>query len=280
MPYCSFPSVFGHEGAGIVRELGSGLSESTVKVGDRVILSYCSCLDCDACKAGSKGACEVIAATNFIGTRGDSDSAIRTTDGRQVRGTFFGQSSFSKMAVVDYRAVVKYDGPKDQFAALAPLACGYTAGAGTVLNVFKLKPGSTIAIFGLGAVGLAALMAAKYAQAKEIVAVDLLDSRLQTAKELGATHIINSSKLESIGKAVRERLPQGVKYIVDTTGSTAVINDGMREVLGHGGCLAIVGTPKPQQSLNIEAFDMLTQCKTIIGVAGGFCDPQKVRRAT
>jgi Zn-dependent alcohol dehydrogenase len=280
MPYCSFPSVFGHEGAGIVRELGSGLSESNVKVGDRVILSYCSCLNCDACEAGQKGACEVIAQTNFVGTRGDSDSAIRSMDGAQICGTFFGQSSFSKMAVVDYRAVVKYEGPEDQFAALAPLACGYTAGAGTILNVFKPKPGSTIAIFGLGAVGLAALMAAKYAQAKEIVAVDLLDSRLQTAKELGATHIINSSKLESIGKAVRERLPQGVKYIVDTTGSTAVINDGMREVLGHGGCLAIVGTPKPQQSLNIEAFDMLTQCKTIIGVAGGFCDPQKVRRAT
>ncbi|CAM1509682.1 Fc.00g000170.m01.CDS01 [Cosmosporella sp. VM-42] len=275
MPLGSFPVVLGHEGAGVIRRLGSGLTRLDLEVGDYVILSYCSCLSCPACEDGRKGACESIAPINFIGTRGDeSDTAILTSEGVRVSGTFFGQSSFSRLAIVDSRAVVKYDGPVEDLACLAPMGCGYMTGAATVLNVLKPKPHSSLAIFGLGAVGLCALMAAKHEKVREIVAIDILESRLHLASRFGATRIVNSKKYDSIEAAIREVLPGGVNYIVDTTGSTSVINSGMR-ALAHGGTFAIVGTPRPQELLAIEALDVLTQCKSLIGVTGGYCDPQK-----
>ena len=276
MPFGSFPAVLGHEGAGIIRELGSGLVNSGLRVGDLVILSYCSCLECPACKEGRKGACEKIAPTNFIGTRGDSnDSAIWASDGRQCRGTFFGQSSFSKLAIVDSRAVVKYSGAVEDLAYLAPLGCGYMTGAATVMNVLQPKPTSSLVIIGLGAVGLSALMAAKHTQVQEVIAVDIIESRLQIASRLGATHTINSNQWPSIEAAILEILPQGSKYIIDATGLTSVINSGIR-ALAHGGTFAIVGTPRPHDVLQIDALSMLTQCKSLIGVTGGYCDPQQV----
>lgn len=276
MPFGSYPAVLGHEGAGIIRELGEGLVDSDLKVGDRVILSYCSCLKCPACQEGRKGACENIAPTNFIGTRGDQgDSAIRASDGRQFRGTFFGQSSFSKLAVVDSRAVVKYSGQEQDLAFLAPLGCGYMTGAATVMNVLKPKPTNSLVIIGLGAVGLSALMAAKHMQVQEVIAVDIVESRLEIASRLGAMHTVNSNKHASIEAAILEILPGGAKYIIDATGLTTAIEGGMR-ALAHGGTFAIVGTPRPNEVLRIDALSMLTQCKSLIGVTGGYCDPQQV----
>ncbi|KAL1864809.1 hypothetical protein Plec18167_009641 [Paecilomyces lecythidis] len=274
MPLGSYPAVLGHEGAGIIRKLGEGPGTSDLKIGDRVLLSYCSCLNCVACQEGRKGACENIAMINFAGTRGNEDSAISLPNGERVRGNFFGQSSFSKLAVVDSRSVVKYPGPVEDLSFLAPLGCGYMTGAATVLNVLKPKPRSSVAIFGLGAVGLCALMAAKYEEVREIVAIDILESRLQLAASLGATKTIDSRQYETVEAAIRDVLPQGVDYIVDTTGLAYVINNGIK-ALAHGGTFAIVGTPRPEALLEIQALDMLIHCKTLIGVTGGYCDPQK-----
>ncbi|KAB5575428.1 chaperonin 10-like protein [Coniochaeta sp. 2T2.1] len=275
MPFGSFPTVLGHEGAGVIRSLGSGIENKDLRVGDRVILGFCSCLDCPACKDNRKGACESIAPVNFVGSRGeDSASTLHTSDGAPVRGSFFGQSSFSRLAVVDSRAVVKYSGPVDDLEYLAPLGCGYMTGAATVMNVLKPNKSHSIAILGLGAVGLCALMAAKREGIETIVALDIVESRLVLAKQFGATHAINSKGFDSVEEAIREILPRGVNFVVDTTGSTTVIDSGVR-ALAHGGTLAIVGTPRPQETLNTEALDMLTQCKSIIGVTGGFCNPQE-----
>lgn len=148
-------------------------------------------------------------------------------------------------------------------------------GAATILNVMKPKQTSSLAIFGMGAVGLCALMAAKSENLKEILAVDIVESRLELAKSLGATRTIDSRQHENVQAAIHEIMPQGVDYIVDTTGLTSMLNNGMK-ALGHGGTLAIVGTPRPQETLTIEALDMLIHCKTLIGITGGYCDPQEV----
>ena len=281
MPLGSYPAVLGHEGAGVVRRLGKGLEGLDIGVGDRVLLSYSSCLNCSACKEGRKGACSSIATVNFVGTRGSEgeNSAVNLPNGGRVRGTFFGQSSFSKLAIVDARSVIKYSGSVEELAFLAPLGCGFMTGAATVLNVLKPKPASSLAIFGLGAVGLSVLMAAKAERVQEILAIDIVESRLQTAASLGATKTIDGREHESVEAAIREVLPDGADYIVDTTGLASMIDQGVR-ALGHGGTLAIVGTPRPQEQLRIEALDMLTGCKTVIGVTGGYCDPQKVRSFT
>ena len=292
MPMGSFPAVLGHEGAGVIRQLGEDLkgSNSDLQVGDRVILGYSSCMACSSCENGRKGACERIAETNFVGTRGgkDEDSAIHLPldghdggddsdgSGRSVRSLFFGQSSFSKLAVVDVRSVIKYPGPTEDLAFLAPLGCGYMTGAATVLNVLKPKPTSTVAIVGLGAVGLSALMAAKYAKVEQILAVDIVESRLRQAASLGATKCADSSKYDTVQDVIREVFPRGADYIIDATGLKSIIVSGVR-ALAHGGTFAIVGMPRPHEILEIEALDMLTQCKTLIGITGGYCDPQQVR---
>ena len=275
MPFGSFPAVLGHEGAGIVRRLGPGLENSGLEVGDRVLLGYSSCLNCSACKAGRKGGCESIATINFVGTRGADDTSIRLASGEPVRGMFFGQSSFKQLAIVDFRSVVKYDGAAEDLAFLAPLGCGYLTGAATVLNVLRPKSTSSLAIFGVGAVGLCALMAAKSENLKEIVAIDIVESKLEKAKSLGATRTIDPRKYESVVAAIHDILPQGVDYIIDTTGLTSMLNGGVK-ALAHGGTLAIVGTPRPQEELSVGALEMLIHCKTIVGVAGGFCNPQEV----
>ena len=274
-PFGAFPAVLGHEGAGVVLRLGSGLDNSGLEVGDRVLLGYCSCMNCSECKEGRKGACHDIAAINFIGTRGGNDSSIRLPNGQPVRGPFFGQSSFSKLAIVDSRAVVKYPGPVENLSFLAPLGCGYLTGAGTVLNVLRPRQENSIAIFGLGAVGLSALMAAKSENVRDIIAVDIVESRLEVAKSLGATQTINSKVKTSVEDAIKEILPKGIDYIVDTTGLTIMINGGIK-ALGHRGTFAIVGTPQPNELLTIESQDILFHGKSLIGVTGGYADPQKV----
>lgn len=275
MPIGSFPAVLGHEGAGVVLRLGDGLKQSGLAVGDRVLLGYCSCMACPACNDGRKGACNNIAMINFAGARGPEDSPLRLANGTSIRGAFFGQSSFSKLAIVDYRAVVKYDGPVEDLSFLAPLGCGYMTGAATVLNVLKPKSSQSVAIFGLGAVGLCALMAAKSLPVSEIIAVDILDSRLEIATKIGATKTINGKQHDSIEAAIRQLLPAGVDYVVDTTGLTKMINEGIK-ALNHGGTFAVVGTPRPGELAQFDALDMLVHCKKIIGITGGYCDPQSV----
>jgi Zn-dependent alcohol dehydrogenase len=211
---------------------------------------------------------------NFGGTRGLDDSPVRLPDGSFVRGQFFGQSSFSELAIVDVRSVVKYDGPMEDLAFLAPMGCGYQTGSGTILNVLRPGPDQSIAIFGLGAVGLAALMAVKSMNIETIVAVDIVDAKLGIATSLGATYTINS-KTQNVYEAIRAIDPEGIDFVVDTTGLGHMVNDGVR-ALRHKGTLALVGTPKPSETLQINALDLLMACKTIVGVVEGDSDPLQV----
>lgn len=277
MPIGDYPAVLGHEGVGIVRWIGSSVANKSLAVNDTVCLSFHSCGKCRACKTGECGSCPGMTEINFLSTsrNGAPLSPISLLDGTSVHGQFFGQSSLSRMAVVVEKSVIKVDARPEEMPFLAPLGCGYLTGSGTVLNVLKPSSEDSIVVLGLGAVGLAALMAAKALGLWKIVAVDLLDTKLKIASTLGATDTVNTSTQTDLATALRTILPTGADYIVDATGSATLIETIVTS-LGHGGTLALVGVPSPQATLKINALDLLLSCKRIVGVIEGCSDPHVV----
>lgn len=163
LPLCDFPAIFGHEGAGIIKAIGKDVKDKDLKVGDPALLSFNTCGTCKACTGGHPAYCHTHALVNHNAVRlSDRSTPARLKDGNQsVRSQYFGQSSFSKMSVVNEKCVVKCPHPENM-AIYAPIGCGIQTGAGTVLNVLKPTKEQSIVIFGLGSVGLSALMAAKY----------------------------------------------------------------------------------------------------------------------
>jgi aryl-alcohol dehydrogenase len=176
------PVVLGHEGAGVVEEVGAAVTR--VAPGDRVVLSYASCGTCRTCATGRPYYCAEFGARNFGGARSDGTTAL-SRNGQPVHSHFFGQSSFATHAAVTERSLVRL--PDDvPFEIAAPLGCGVQTGAGGVLNVLRPQAGAAIAVFGVGGVGLSAVMAAALTGCGTIVAVDVKPARLELARELGA----------------------------------------------------------------------------------------------
>ncbi|OAA52998.1 Alcohol dehydrogenase superfamily, zinc-type [Cordyceps fumosorosea ARSEF 2679] len=278
MPVGSYPAVLGHEGVGIVKHVGAAVENKSLSPGDAVLLSVHNCYACRPCFEGRIGACVKATETNFLTPRlgKDNKSPISLPDGTPVHGQFFGQSSLSKLAVVAQRSVVKIDVPRPQdLAVLAPLACGYMTGAGTVFNVLKPTSEDTVAVLGAGAVGFAAIMAAKESGAKAVIALDIVEAKLQLALSVGATHAINTSSSKDLNTTIRAIFPSGVDKIIDTTGLPFLLNAAFK-ALAHDGTLALVGVPPPTADVQFNALDLLTSCKRVIGVIEGYADPQKV----
>lgn len=240
------PAVLGHEGAGIVEAVGSLVT--SVVPGDSVVLSANSCGVCDQCLTGRPAYCADFFGRNFSGTRPDGSTAL--ANGEEVSSHFFGQSSFATHVNVAVRSVVKVDNDLP-LELLGPLGCGLQTGAGAVINSLEVRPGSSIAVFGTGAVGCAALMAAAAVGATTIVAVDIIDSRLTTATELGATHTINSRTTDVAAEIERITAGRGLDYTLDTTGIPAVLRQAA-EILGTGGTVALVGAPAPGTEVSFE----------------------------
>ena len=185
------PAVLGHEGAGIVERVGSAVT--SLAAGDHVVLSYQSCGHCRPCLSGHAPYCLRAFDANFGAARLDGTNGLHragSSDG-QMHGHFFGQSSFATYSLVTERNAVRI--PNDvPLELMAPLGCGLQTGAGAILNSLQVAAGSSVAIFGTGAVGLASVMAARLAGATNIIAVDVNTQRLALATELGATHTINA----------------------------------------------------------------------------------------
>ncbi|KAL4914538.1 chaperonin 10-like protein [Aspergillus aurantiobrunneus] len=278
LPLGGYPAVLGHEGAGIIRYVGSGVQNKSLKEGDQVFLSFRSCRECTACTRGKCGACIHTTDYNFVRARLDKSkpSPIRLPDGTPVHGQFFGQSSMSRLAVVSERSVVKCDVEfeVDHLAPLAPLGCGYLTGAGTVANVLRPSETSSIVILGMGAVGIAALLAARALGVTKVVAVDIVDVKLHLSMSLGASDLINSTKDTDLEGSVRKILPDGADYIIDTTGVPKVLQASLG-ALAHGGTFTLIGAMPPGTQLQFDALDLLTGCKKIIGVIEGWSDPQE-----
>ncbi|MFC3038683.1 NAD(P)-dependent alcohol dehydrogenase [Virgibacillus xinjiangensis] len=259
------PAVLGHEGSGIVEKVGSSIQ--TVEPGDHVVLSFSSCGHCENCLTGHPAYCLRFNDLNFGGIMNDQTKRLHQ-DGQEV-SSFFGQSSFGTFAVANERNVVKVDKDVD-LELLGPLGCGIQTGAGTILN--KLQPtfGETVAVFGCGAVGLSAIMAAKIVGCSKIIAVDLHESRLEMAKELGATHTINGKDADTV-EEIKRITNGGTNYSVETTSVPALAIQSLH-ALKPRGTSAVVGVTQETEFNVFE--DIMAEGKGLVGAIEGDSVPQ------
>jgi aryl-alcohol dehydrogenase len=261
------PIVCGHEGAGVVEAVGAEVEG--VSVGDHVVLSFESCGTCEACRADRPYACEQFWLRNLVGRRADFSTGITDASGAEIPSRWFGQSSFATHCLATARNVVVVD-PSLPLELLGPLGCGIQTGAGTTMSADALdvQPGTSVVVFGAGAVGLSALMGAVVQGATTIVAVDLHQARLDLAAELGATHTLLGDDPGLQAKVV-ELSGGGCHYAVDTTGNPAVARTAMACVR-LGGRGALVGA-----ALDDMSFDVLSVTgKTVFWVLEGNAKPQ------
>jgi aryl-alcohol dehydrogenase len=263
------PAVLGHEGAGRVLEVGGEVRG--LAPGDPVVLSFPSCGRCPRCLAGRSAYCDTIATLKFACRRPDGSVATTDGDGRPVGDHFFGQSSFGTVALANGRSVVRM--PDDVDLRIAgPLACGVQTGAGTVLDVLRVGPGSSIAVFGAGSVGLSAIMAARFAGATTIVAVNRRRSRLDLAASFGATHVVSPEDADPV-EAIRAATGgRGVQYAFETTGVPEVLTAAVRSLDSLGTC-AYVGTAPPGVLGGIPMLEAMTKGLTVRGVLQGDSTP-------
>ncbi|HVV07931.1 NAD(P)-dependent alcohol dehydrogenase [Amycolatopsis sp.] len=264
------PIVLGHEGAGIVRAVGGSVTK--VVPGDRVVMSYWHCGSCRYCASGHPAYCVGHAAWTTAGCRPDGTNALHG-DG-PVHGFFFAQSSFATHAIATERNVVKIGADADLTIA-GPLACGLQTGAGTVINRLAPRPGSALAVFGAGAVGLAAVMAARVAGCATVVAVDIHRSRLALAEQVGATHTIDASATGDVVGAVRDIVAGGVQYTVETSAVPAVAAQALESLAPMGTC-AILGLGPQGTRLSADMTRLLTTGRTITGVTMGDGRPDEL----
>jgi len=225
------PVVLGHEGAGIVEQVGKKVKD--VRRGDHVVLSYQSCGQCHPCLDGHPADCQRFYEVNFGFQRLDGSNALYRSG---VRGHFFGQSSFATHVLATERNLVKVSEDL-RLEVLAPLGCGIQTGAGAVLNSLKVPDGASVAVFGTGAVGMAALMAARIVGANPIIGVDIIPMRLELAQELGATHTINN-RHDDIASRLSDITGSGVDYVLETTGNSKLLQLATN-VLNPQGAVAI-----------------------------------------
>jgi aryl-alcohol dehydrogenase len=258
------PAVFGHEGAGIVERVGSAVSK--VRRGDRVSMSFGSCGHCRLCHEGAPAYCEQGHDLQFSGQRSDGSATLRDARGERVHGSFFQQSSFATYALGTERSVTRLpDGMPLELAG--PLGCGIQTGAGAVLNSLAVRAGSSIAIFGVGSVGLAAIMAARIAGCSIIVAVDVNAGRLELARELGATHLLNAAEADIVPR-IQGIARGGVHYSLDTAGQVQTFNDAILCLARRGSC-AIVTVPKLGAPFEFSGLGLLLGGRRLIAVLEG-----------
>jgi aryl-alcohol dehydrogenase len=226
------PAVLGHEGAGVVEKVGAQVA--SVAPGDRVAMSFTSCGRCVTCRTGAPAYCHGFDALNFSGRRPDGSSAL-SIDGAEINGHFLGQSSFATHAVVPERAVVRVGDDAD-LSVIGPFGCGFQTGAGGVFNVLRPAAGSSIAVFGAGAVGVAAIIAGEGAAAE-----------------------------------LRDLVPHGFDHAIDTTGRQDVLRTAV-EALGPLGSCGVIGVG-PSEEMSFEWRSVLNG-RTITGIIAGSSVPQ------
>ncbi len=261
MPY-PIPSVLGHEGAGIVEAVGPECT--LVKPGDRVVMGFPFCGVCVNCRGGQPRYCVHGAKLMFSGYRLDGSTPLRK-DGEALSGRFFQQSSWATHAVALERQLAKVPKGVDH-DLMGPLGCSISTGAGTVLDELRPQPGSSLAVFGAGAVGLSAVMAARLTGAVTIIAVDKEPNRLALARELGATHTLQSDS--GTAKAIKDLTGGGVDYAIESTNGMNLVAEAVQALTIRGTC-ATVGGSKPTAEITLNHSDMEQHGKRLVGILGG-----------
>ena len=267
LPAEMFPTVMGHEGTGVVEAVGSEVRG--IEVGDHVVMSFRHCGACGPCGAGDVGYCEQNILLNYMGMRPDGSTTMRRGDDT-VFGSFFGQSSFARhvLAYADNCVVV----PKElDLTLLAPYGCGFQTGAGTVLNVLRPTPEESIVVFGAGAVGLAAVAAARGAGVGTVVAVDPVASRRTLAEEYGAAALDPTDESTPVVDRVKELTVGGASYAIDTTAIPDVVLQAQHALRARGTLVALgLGAPE----YRIDAIDLLSTGKIVRSSIEGDADPR------
>lgn len=268
-PEMPYPAVFGHEGAGIVRAVGATVRE--FKPGDHVIMAYPWCGTCPNCRAQRQTYCVESGPLKHGGTRADG-SALLARDGKPVYGSYFQQSSFATHTIANERFAVKVrsDLPIEM---LGPLACGGQTGAGAVLNVIKPQAGESFVVFGVGSVGLSALMAAKIAGCDPIIAIDVHAHRLALAPDLGATHTIGHSGRDDVVAQIKAITGLGARYTVETSALPSVLHEAVDALMPGGTCVLLGSAPAGAET----SFNMrhLQNGRVVRGVIQGDSIPKQ-----
>lgn len=259
------PLIGGHEGAGVVTAIGP---DAPVAVETPVLLSFDSCGRCESCLGGHPAYCAQFFRLNLTGRGAKGSPAARGGDGAEIAARWFGQSSFATHALAGPRNVVPVaaDLPLE---LLGPLGCGLQTGAGSILIALGVQAGSAVAVYGAGAVGLAAVMAARIAGATTIVAVDLHDPRLETALDLGATHVVRGDS-DTLVKQIVSMTGGGAHYALDTTAAPRIIAAGI-DALRPTGKIGLVGAGAQEIVLAPSA---LSAGKNVMGILEGDAVPQ------
>ena len=262
----ALPMITGHEGSGVIDAVGDGVS--TLSVGDHVVLSFVSCGTCENCAKGQRAYCETFLPRNLTGRNLDGSTSVRDADGNEIASRWFGQSSLATHCIASTRNAVKVDSdlPIELFG---PLGCGIQTGAGSILLAMRVQAGTSLVVFGSGAVGLAAVMAGVVAGATTIIAVDLHESRLALASELGATHVLRGDDPGLVGQ-VHDITGGGAHYSFDTTGIPSVMQSAVACLRMTGVC-GYVGV----QTGNIEFDGFALVGKTVMGILEGSADPHR-----
>jgi S-(hydroxymethyl)glutathione dehydrogenase/alcohol dehydrogenase len=261
------PVVPGHEGAGIVEKVGSGVT--TLQPGDHVVMMVAfSCGKCRYCIDGKPTMCVENLPIQSMATL--PGGGIRLHKGKQALNHMFGLASYAEHAVVHERSCVKVreDAPLD---VLCLLGCGTSTGIGAAINSTGIKPGESIAIFGCGGVGLSAVMGAKLAGAGKIIAVDTLDKKLKMAQKLGADHLIDASVDDPMIK-VMELTGGGADYALECIGNVNVMTQAFASIR-FGGKFIVVGMAPLGTVFSIATYEFLLG-KTISGTVQGDINPQ------
>ena len=254
-PEGAFPVILGHEGGGVVEEIGTGVT--SVKVGDHVIPLYTpECGECKFCKSGKTNLCQKIRITQGQGVMPDGTSRF-SVKGKKVLH-FMGTSTFSEYTVLPEISVAKVN-KEAPLEKVCLLGCGITTGIGAVLHTAKVEPGSTVAIFGLGGVGLSCIQGAAMAKAGRIIAIDINPDKEKMAKALGATDFVNPKDYDKpIQQVIVDMTDGGVDYSFEAVGNTKLMRAALECCHKGWGESTIIGVAGSGQEICTRPFQLVT----------------------
>ncbi|MGN5060995.1 S-(hydroxymethyl)glutathione dehydrogenase/class III alcohol dehydrogenase [Aeromonas sp. 6P] len=250
-----FPCILGHEGGGIVESVGEGVT--SVKVGDHVIPLYTpECGECKFCRSGKTNLCQKIRATQGKGLMPDGTTRF-SKDGQPIYH-YMGTSTFSEYTVLPEISIAKVD-PAAPLEEVCLLGCGVTTGIGAVMNTAKVKEGESVAIFGLGGIGLSAVIGARLAKAGRIIAIDINESKFPLARKLGATDCINPNDYDKpIQEVIVELTDGGVDFSFECIGNVKVMRAALECCHKGWGESVIIGVAGAGQEISTRPFQLVT----------------------